>query len=370
MAWRIPMVDLEADYAEAGAAVEAAVLASLRSGRHVLGPETADFEAKLAGLVGVPFAVGVGSGTEALTLALRAVGVAPGDEVVVPAFTYFATVEAVLLCGARPVFVDVEPGGFLLDPAGLQEAMGPRTRAVVPVHLFGRCADVARIGELAERRGVAVVEDGAQAIGAARGGRSAGAWGRAGCFSFYPSKNLGAVGDAGAVTTGDAATAERLRLLRSHGLDHDGLHVLAGTTSRLDALQAAVLLAKLPFLESWTAGRARNAALYQEELSGCADVTLPGAGPDEAVVWSQYTILCRNPGPVRAALERAGIEWRHYYPRPACAEPALGELRRPPGAFPHATHACAHALSLPVRASCAPEAIREIAGVIREAARG
>jgi dTDP-4-amino-4,6-dideoxygalactose transaminase len=361
------MVDLAAEHAQVGAAVEEAVLRVLRTGHYVLGPETAAFEAELAELVGTSQAVGVGSGTEALALALRSVGVGPGDEVVLPAFTFFATAEAILLCGGRPVFADIERDGFNLDPAALENALSERTRAVVPVHLFGRCADMQAIRAVAERHDIAVVEDAAQAIGAARGGRRAGAWGRAGCFSFYPSKNLAAAGDAGCVTTADPELAERLRLLRSHGLGSDGRHRIAGTTSRLDGVQAAVLRAKLPHLEAWNRARARNARIYAEELVDCPAIELPAAPPEESVVWNQYTIRCREPLRVREALEATGVEWRHYYPRPACVEPGLGDLRRPGEEFPEALRACAEAVSIPVRASCSPAEIREIARVIREA---
>jgi dTDP-4-amino-4,6-dideoxygalactose transaminase len=368
MAWRIPLVDLGAEHAEVGEAVEAAVLRTLRSGQYVLGPETRAFEAELAALAGTRFAVGVGSGTEALILALRALGVGPGDEVVTTPFTFFATVGAILWLGARPVFADLEPGGLHLDPEAIRAALGPRTRAIVPVHLFGRCADMPRIASLAAARGIPVVEDAAQAIGAARGGRPAGSWGRAGCFSFYPSKNLGAAGDAGAVTTDDEALARRLRLLRSHGAEQAVRHELVGTTSRLDSLQAALLRAKLPFLEGWAAARARNAALYAEALSGLEGVTLPAATGDEGPVWNQYVLRLRDPAPVRRALEAAGIEWRCYYPTPAYRQPALGEARLPAGTCPEAERACAEATAIPVRPSLAPEAVREIAGVIRAAA--
>ena len=367
MGWRIPLVDLAAEYAEVGPAVEAAVVRVLRSGRYVLGPETEALEHELAQRVGVAFAVGVGSGTEALALALRAVGVAPGDEVVTPAFTFFATVEAILLCGARPVFADIEPGGFLLDPEAAARALSPRTRAILPVHLFGRCADLPRLLALAEERGVALVEDAAQALGAARGGRGAGAWGAAGCFSFYPSKNLGAAGDAGCVTTADPELAARLRLLRSHGLGADGVHVLAGTTSRLDAVQAAVLRAKLPRLEAWTQARARHAAAYDRELADCAGVALPQAGSGEIAVWNQYVIRCREAARVREALAEAGIESRHYYPRPVCDEPGVGAARRPAAEFPQALRACAEAVALPVRPSLSAADVREVAAVVRRA---
>jgi dTDP-4-amino-4,6-dideoxygalactose transaminase len=195
MAWRIPIVDLAAEFLEVGPAVEAAVLRVLRSQQFILGPETAAFEAELAARIGVEFAVGVSSGTEALALALRAVGVGPGDEVVTSAFTYFASVEAILLTGARPVFADIEKRGFGIDPERVEAALGLRTRAILPIHLFGRCAELPRLEALAAERGIALIEDAAQAIGAERAGRCAGAWGRAGCFSFYPSKNLGGVDD-------------------------------------------------------------------------------------------------------------------------------------------------------------------------------
>jgi dTDP-4-amino-4,6-dideoxygalactose transaminase len=367
MAWRIPIVDLESEHAEVGAEVERAALRVLRSGSYILGPEVEAFEAELAASVGAGFAVGVGSGTEALTLSLRALGVGPGDEVVLPAFTYFATVEAVLACGARPVFADVEPDGFNVDPDACAAALTSRTRALVPVHLFGRCADLPRLAALAERHGLALVEDAAQAIGAARAGRRAGAWGAAGCFSFYPSKNLGGAGDGGCVTTSDPGLAERLRLLRSHGLSADGSHVLAGTTSRLDAIQAAVLRAKLPYLKTWIDRRARNARIYGEMLGGVPGLRVPGAGAGEEPSWTQYTLRCAEPERVRAALEAGGIEWRHYYPRPACREPALGSGRAAPGAFPRAERACAEAVSIPVRGSLAADAVREIAERIRAA---
>jgi dTDP-4-amino-4,6-dideoxygalactose transaminase len=241
---------------------------------------------------------------------------------------------------------------------------------VIPVHLFGRCADMPAIGAAAARRGIAVVEDAAQAIGAGRAGRRAGGFGAAGCFSFYPSKNLAAAGDAGCVTTDDPELERRLRLLRSHGVGDDGSHLLAGTTSRLDALQAAVLLAKLPHLKAWTEARARNARIYAEELAGCAGIELPKASPGEEPVWNQYTLRCRRPGPVRAALAAAGIEWRHYYPRPVACEVGLGPSQRPRGEFPRAERACAEVVSVPVRPSLAPEDVREIAAVIRASADG
>ena len=367
---RIPILDLTPEYAEAGPAIEAAVLRVLRSGQYVLGPETAAFEDELAAFVGTRFCVGVGSGTEALVLALRAAGVAPGDEVLTSPFTYFATVQAILLAGARPAFADIERGGFNLDPDAVAAAIGPRTRAILPVHLFGACADIAGIRRAADTRGIPVVEDAAQAIGAARDGRRAGAWGAAGCFSFYPSKNLGAAGDGGCVTTDDPELADRLRLLRAHGCRQRDVHLVPGTTSRLDSLQAAVLRAKLPFLKGWTEARARNARLYTELLSNVDGVRVPAVAPGEEHVWNQYTIRCRDAVRVRAALDADQVEWRHYYPRPCYRQPALGDAQLPAGTCPEAERACAEVLSLPSYPALPRASVERVAEVVRRAAEG
>lgn len=370
MAIRIKALDLEAEWREVGKDVEAAVLGVLRSGQFVLGPETAAFEREIADLVGARHCVGVGSGTEALWLSLVALGVRPGDEVVTAGFTYFATVEAALWCGARVIFADIEPDSFNLDPADLGRVLSPRTRAIVPVHLFGRCADMKAIRAIADPRGIPVLEDAAQAIGARRAGKAAGAWGRAGCFSFYPSKNLGGVGDGGCVTTDDAALADGLRLLRAHGCRRRDHHETLGTTSRLDSIQAAALRAKLPRLAAWSEARARHARRYGELLSGLPGVALPGAGSDECAVWNQYTIRCQNPGPVRAALDAAGIEWRHYYPIPAYRQAALGDARLPEGALPGVERACREVIALPIYPAMPDGALEEVARTVREAAAG
>jgi len=364
---RIPSLDLAAEWAEVGPDVEAAVLRVLRSGQYILGPETAAFEKDVAGLVGTRHCVGVGSGTEALWLTLVALGVGPGDEVVTPAFTYFATVEAILWAGATPVFSDIERDSFDLDPERLETALGPRTKAILPVHLFGRCADMARIGAIAAARRVPVLEDAAQAIGARRGGRRAGAHGLAGCFSFYPSKNLGAAGDGGCVTTDDDELAERLRLMRAHGSPRRDLHQRLGTTSRLDSIQAAVLRAKLPRLEGWTAARARRAERYASTLAGCPGVALPAVGPNEIHVWNQYSIRCAEAPRVRAALDAAGIEWRWFYPTPAWTQPALAERGRLAAPCPETEAACREVLSLPMYPQLALEVVDRIAETIRAA---
>ncbi|HVN41004.1 MAG TPA: DegT/DnrJ/EryC1/StrS family aminotransferase [Myxococcota bacterium] len=363
MSARIPIVDVLAEYGEIGAELEAAALRVLRSGRYVLGPETQAFERELADFVGTRHAVGVGSGTEALWLALRASGVGPGDEVITPALSFFATAEAILWTGATPVYVDVERGGFHLDPAGLEAARSPRTRAIVPVHLFGRCADVARIRAFADRFGIAVVEDAAQAIGASRGGRRAGAGGRAGCFSFYPSKALAAAGDGGAVCCDDDALAEALRSLRHHGAGAGG-HVRIGTTSRLDSLQAALLRVKLPHLPRWLAARAAVVARYRARLAASADVWIPKPSADEEPAWSQLVIRSEKSDAIRRALDEAGIESRHHYPRPLYREPAFGAGRLPLGTCPEAERACAESISLPLYPRLEPESIDRICDVV------
>lgn len=366
MQGRIPILDLAAEYEEVGAAIEEAVLRVLRSGRYILGPETEGFEAELASLVGVRHAVGVGSGTEALQLALLALGAGPGDEVVTTPLTFFATVEAIALTGARPVFVDVEPGGFNLDATRLSAALSERTRAVMPVHLFGRCADMPAIRAITDRAGVPVVEDAAQAIGASRAGRSAGAWGAAGCFSFYPSKSLSAAGDGGAITTDDAELATRLRALRFHGQGKQG-HVMMGTTSRLDAIQAAVLRAKLPYLERWLDLRRAHVERYRSLLADCADVRVPESGPDETPAWSQLVLRSPRAPVIRRALDEAGVEWRHYYPRPVYREEAFGANALPEGTCPEAERACAESISIPIYPRIPQESIERVCDVIQSA---
>ncbi len=345
------------------------MLRVLRSGCYVLGPETEAFEEELARFVGARFAVAVGSGTAAIALALRALGVGPGDEVLTTPFTHFATVGAILQVGARPVFADIGADDFLIDPEAVAAALGPRTRALLPVHLFGRCADMPRLVALARARGIPVIEDAAQALGAARAGRCAGSWGRAAAFSFYPSKNLGALGDGGALTTDDADLYERLRSLRCHG-QSGTLFARAGVNSRLDEIQSAALRAKLPFLRRWNEARARNADIYAAALDGCPDLRRPEAPAGETQSWHQYTLRSPRSGEIRARLDAAGVEWRRYYATPACSEPALGDARPPPGALPRCERACAEALSLPVRGSLAPAEIESIAALVRSALSG
>jgi dTDP-4-amino-4,6-dideoxygalactose transaminase len=369
----VPCVDLAGEYAEIGAEIEEAVLGVLRSGRYILGPECEAFERELAERVGVGFARGAASGTDALVLALRALGVGSGAEVVTTPFTFYATVEAIRTTGARPVFADVEPGGFNLDPAKLDGLVTPRTRAVLPVHVFGRCADMAGIEAVASAHGLPVIEDAAQALGASRGGRAAGAAGAAAAFSFYPSKNLSAAGDGGAVTTDDPEVAERVERLGNHGSRERDVHTLPdGTTSRLDALQAAVLRVKLRHLDAWNEARAAVAAGYAERLAGLAGLRLPGCGPDERPAWHQYAVRC-DPAlrdAVCKALDEARVEWRHFYPTPAYRQPALGSDRLAEGTCPEAERACREVICLPIHPRLQPAELDRVADAIRRGARG
>jgi len=259
MPTKVPLLDLQAQYRPIREEILAAMTRVADSQRFIMGPEIDRFEDEIARLIGVRHAISVSSGTDALLLALMALGIEAGDEVITPTFSFFATAGSVVRLGARPVLVDSDDRSFNIDPGLIERAITPRTRAILPVHLFGQCADMDDIGEIAARRGVAVVEDAAQAIGATYKGRPAGAIGLCGCFSFFPSKNLGAFGDAGLVTTNDDAFAKRARLLRTHGMEPKYYHHAVGANFRMDALQAAVLRVKAPHLADWTAARRRNA---------------------------------------------------------------------------------------------------------------
>lgn len=359
---KVPILDLAAERAEIGAGVAQALERVLSSGHFILGPEGAALEKEIAALVGVPHAVACNSGTDALHLALRAAGVGPGDEVVTPAFTFIATAEAIAYVGATPVFADVDGASFNLTAETLERALTPGTRAVIVVHLFGQCAPMPAIAAMCARRGIVLVEDCAQAIGADWEGRQAGAWGEFGCFSFYPTKNLGAYGDAGLVTTREARHDARLRMLRHHGSRQTYLHEEIGYNSRLDELQAAVLRAKLPHLARFTAARQKHAARYRELLAG-ARLQLPAAHGRGAHVYHQFTVRVANRDAVRKILTDAGVGSGVYYPIPLHRQPVFekefGGLSLP------AAEAAAHeVLSLPVYPQLTDEQIRHVCATL------
>jgi dTDP-4-amino-4,6-dideoxygalactose transaminase len=347
----VPLLDLEAQYRPLRDEILAAITRVCDSQRFIMGPEVEALERELAAYLQVPEAIAVSSGTDALLAALMVLGIGPGDEVVTSTFSFFATAGCVARVGATPVLVDIDPATFNLDPSAVLAALTSRTRAIVPVHLYGLCADMDPITELARQRGIPVIEDAAQAIGATYKGRQAGAIGTFGCFSFFPSKNLGAFGDGGLVTTHDPMLAKEVRLVRNHGAEPKYFHKRVGANFRLDALQAAVLRVKLPHLARWTALRQANAARYDALMpeAGLADrVTLPSVPSDCGHIFNQYVIRVPDRDRVRAFLSERGIGTEIYYPVPFHLQECFASLGHRRGDFPHAEAAADTTLALPI----------------------
>lgn len=344
---KVAMVDLAAQHAPLRKQIEAAFRRVMASGQFVLGENVRCFEEEVAAHLGVDHAVACASGTDALRLALMALGIGPGDEVVTTPYTFFGAVEAILHVGAVPVFVDVDPATFDMDPRLVEQALTSSTRALLPVHLFGQPAAMEALREVATRRGLSVVEDCAQAFGATRGGAPVGTLGDVGCFSFYPTKNLGTYGDGGLVVSHSADMARRLRALRNHGLDECGSHRFPGLNSRLDELQAAVLRIKLPHVGGYNDARRRAAAHYSARLGGVPGIKIPAEDAAGVHVYHQYTVQVPNRDAVRAALHGRGIATAVHYRRPLHREPALASRHRAP-ALPVAEALSGHCLSLPI----------------------
>ncbi len=343
----IPILDLTAQYRALKSEIDAAIARVLESGTFIMGPNVEAFEHEIAAYVGVKHAIGLNSGTDALHLALRALDVGPGDEVITTPFTFVATTEAIGIVGATPVFVDIDPVTYNIDAAQIESAITPRTKVILPVHLYGCPAAMPAIMAIARRHGLVVVEDCAQAIGAKVGGRTVGTIGTIGCFSFFPSKNLGAYGDGGMVTTNDVALADRLRALRVHGGRRKYHHEELGVNSRLDEVQAAILRVKLPHLDAWNEARRRIAVRYTESLTKVAGITVPAEPSDCHAVYHQYTVRLAARDEVRERLHKAGVQTMVYYPVPL----HLQEVHRTSGqagAFPHAERAAREVLSLPM----------------------
>jgi len=344
----IPLVDLAAQQAEIADEVRAGLDEVFAATAFVGGPAVGRFEAAYAAYAGVPHCVGVANGTDAIELALRAVGVRPGGEVILPANTFIATAEAVSRIGAVPVLVDVDPVHLLIDPDAVRAAVGPRTEAIVPVHLFGQVAPVEAIGKIAADAGVPMVEDAAQAQGARRFGQSAGSFGLAAGTSFYPGKNLGAAGDAGAVTTSDGDVARTVRVIAAHGSERKYDHEVIGFNSRLDTVQAVVLEAKLRRLEGWNEARRGAAARYASLLTGVDGVRVPMSVEGNVDVWHLYVVQVEERDRVLAALHAAGVGAGIHYPTPLHLTGAYAHLGLGGGAFPVAEAAAARILSLPM----------------------
>jgi dTDP-4-amino-4,6-dideoxygalactose transaminase len=367
---QVPMLDLQAQYDPIRAAVLEVVTRVCDSQRFIMGPEVEGLERDLAAYLGVAHAVGVSSGTDALLLAMMALGIGPGDEVVTSTYSFFATAGCVARLGAKPVFVDIDPITYNIDPAAAAAAVTPRTRAIIPVHLFGQSADLDPLLDIEHRAGVPIIEDAAQAIGATYKGRMVGGFGRAGCFSFFPSKNLGAFGDGGLVTTNDDALAASMRRLRQHGADRQYYHDAIGGNFRLDALQAAVLRVKLPHLAGWTEGRRRNAARYAElfaEFGLLGRVTLPTAAPDRCHIYNQFVVRLPGRDAVKAHLESRKVGCAIYYPVPFHEQACFASLGYRAGQFPHAEQAARETLALPIYGELTAEQQRYVVSVIADA---
>jgi dTDP-4-amino-4,6-dideoxygalactose transaminase len=357
-AMNVPLLDLHAQYRPLRDDLLAAIARVCDSQHFILGPEVEALEEALARELGVRHAVGVSSGTDALLVALMALDIGRGDEVITTAYSFFATGGCVARLGATPVFVDIDPDTFAIDPAAVEAALTPRTRAIIPVHLFGLCADMDPLQALARRAGLAVIEDACQAITATYRGRQAGTMGDFGCFSFFPSKNLGAFGDAGLVTTNDDRLAARVRLLRGHGAQPKYHHALIGGNFRLDALQAAVLRVKLPHLGRWSDGRRTNAERYDAlfaELGLPGLFRLPARPADRRHIFNQYVIRVPQRDQVRAALSARGIGTEIYYPVPLHLQACFADLGGKPGDCPAAEAAARDSLALPIYGELTPD---------------
>ena len=363
----VPFLDLAAAYDELREEIEAAVLGSLRSGWYVGGDVVEAFERDFAGYTGTGHCIGVGNGLDALHLALLAMGVGPGDEVIVPSNTYIATWLAVSQCGAAPVPVEPLEATFNIDPARIEAAITPRTRVILPVHLYGQPAEMDPILDIARRHGLLVLEDAAQAHGARYKGRRIGGHGDAVAWSFYPGKNLGALGDAGAVTTDDANLADRIRLLRNYGSRQKYVNDVRGFNSRLDPVQAAALSVKLRYLDEWNARRRDVARHYAEGLAGNG-LVLP-AVPDWAdPVWHLYVVRHPQRGALQQHLAEAGIGTLIHYPIPPHRQQAYADAGFPAGAFPVAVAMTEEVLSLPIGPHLGPDAVKAVVAVVRRAA--
>jgi dTDP-4-amino-4,6-dideoxygalactose transaminase len=367
MPMKVPLLDLQAQYRPLREEILAAMTRVADSQRFIMGPEIDAVEQELAALIGVRHAIAVSSGTDAVLLALTALDIKAGDEVVTTTYSFFATAGAIVRLGARPVLVDIDPVTFNIDPAQAAAAITPRTKAILPVHLFGLSADLDPLMDAADRAGIPVIEDAAQAIGSTYKTRAVGGIGAIGCFSFFPSKNLGAFGDAGLVTTNDDVTAKHARLLRTHGMEPKYYHHVVGGNFRMDALQAAILRVKAPHLAGWTEGRRANAARYLSLFRAAgidAAVTLPVEPPDRRHIFNQFVIRTLERDALKRHLDEEGIGNEIYYPVPFHLQPCFGNLGYRRGDFPHAERAALESLAIPVYGELTPDQQQRVVSAI------
>jgi dTDP-4-amino-4,6-dideoxygalactose transaminase len=379
---KVPLLDLKAQYASIKAEIDAAVAAVMESQQFILGPQVQQCEQAVAQYSGCAYGIGVTSGTDALLVCLMAEGIGPGDEVITTPYTFFATAGSIARVGARPVFVDIDPASYNVDAAQIESKITDRTRAIIPVHLYGQMADMDAVMQVAEKHGLVVIEDAAQAIGAEYKCRRAGSIGDYGCFSFFPSKNLGAAGDAGMVVTQDAQRAEKLIRLRSHGSQPKYYHKVIGGNFRLDTLQAAVVLAKLRHLDTWTAARQRNAERYNRlfgetglEIADSARPSSKGSKSPSLLlprvvadrhIFNQYVIRAGRRDQIKAALQERGVGVEIYYPVPLHLQECFAYLRLKAGAFPESESAAKETLALPIYPELSDEQARYVVQCIAE----
>lgn len=369
---KVPLLDLQAQYRPLRDELLAAITRVCDSQRFILGPEVDALERELEDALEVSHAIAMSSGTDAILATLMAIGVGPGDEVITPTYSFFATAGCVARVGATPKLVDIDPATFNVDPEAVRTAITSRTKAIMPVHLYGQMADMDALLAVAGDRDIPIIEDACQAIGARRDGRQAGSIGTVGCFSFFPSKNLGAFGDAGLVTTNDAALAHELRLLRNHGAEPKYFHQRVGGNFRLDALQAAVLRVKLPHLDGWSEARRANARRYDELFAAAgltAGVVRPREMPGCRHIFNQYVVRVPDRDRVRSFLDAQGIGTEIYYPVPFHLQECFASLGHSRGDFPHAEEAAAATLALPIYGGLTFEQQQRVVEAIGEALR-
>jgi len=363
---KLQMVDLLTQYQRIKTEIDDAIRGVLDSGQYILGKVVGEFECDVAGYLGVKYALGCASGTDALQIALMALDVKPGDEVITTPFTFVATTETIALLGAKPIYVDIDPISYNIDPGKIEAAVTSKTKAILPVHLYGHPTDMDPLMEIARKHGLAVIEDTAQAMGAEYKGRKVGGVGTMGCISFFPSKNLGAFGDAGMVVTNDERLAEKARIIALHGSRVRYHHEMLGINSRLDSIQAAILKVKLRYLEQWHKARREAAAAYNR-LLGPAGITLPREEPYARHIYHQYTIRVKNRDGVAQKLSAQSIPHAIYYPIPLHLQKAYGHFGGKVGDYPVAEHAAEEVLSLPMHTELNEEQQAQIADAVLRA---
>lgn len=363
---RVQFLDLRQQYLSIKQEIDEAVLRQVGSGNYILGETVARLEKRIAEYCGAAHGIGVASGTDALLLSLKACGVGQGDEVVTSTYSFFASAGTIWNAGARPVFVDIDPGTFNLDVSQIRDKVTRRTKAIMPVHLFGQCAAMGPVMDVAVEAGLAVIEDAAQSVGATWRGKKAGSVGTTGCFSFYPTKNLGAYGDGGMIVTSDSAVADRLRLLRVHGAKPKYYHKVVGFNSRLDALQAAILLVKLNHLDAWSERRRENARVYDRLFRG-SEVVVPEVSEGNVSIFNQYVVRVPKRDAVKDFLKKKGVDTDVYYPLPLHLQECFQELGYARGHLPNSEKAAAESLALPIYPELTFEQQEYVVSSVREA---